>query len=108
MSSLSIWTAACCAPAGAGTATAIAAIPIAPTVENGTCRRLIFPSLQCLGLSCPLSGNDIPDCITQKTESDDRGETASHVRSSPDRDRKITAWAAAALQQKPRYSITSS
>src|SRR6516225_4425013 len=75
MSSLSIWTAACCAPAGAGTATAIAAIPIAPRVENRTCRRLIFPSLQCLGLSCPLSGNDIPDCITQKTESDDRGGT---------------------------------
>src|SRR5262249_15424067 len=108
MSSLSISTAACCAPAGAGTATAIAAMPIAPTVENRSCRRIIFSSLQYPGLSCPYSGNDIQDCITQKTESDDRGETTSPVRSSPDRDREITAWAAAALQQKPRYSITSS
>src|SRR5262249_5533286 len=55
MSSLSIWTATCCAPAGAGTATAIVAMPIAAAVENRTHRRLILSSLQCLGLSCPLS-----------------------------------------------------
>jgi hypothetical protein len=38
-----------------GTATAIAAMLIAATVENRTCRKLILPSLQCMGLSCPLS-----------------------------------------------------
>src|SRR5262249_26556337 len=55
------------APPGAATATAIAAMPIAPTVENRTCRRLILPSLQCLGLSRPLLSNDIPDCISLRS-----------------------------------------
>src|SRR5262249_37028372 len=55
MSSLSISTAACCAPAGAGRATAIVAMPIAAAGENRTCRRLILSSLQCPGLSCPFS-----------------------------------------------------
>src|SRR5262249_42874473 len=55
MSSLSIWTADCCAPAGARTATVIAAIAIAAAVENRTCRRLILSSLQCPGLTCPFS-----------------------------------------------------
>src|SRR5262245_30393346 len=55
MSSLSISTAACCALAGAGTATAIAAMPIAAAVENRTCRRFILSSLQCPELSCPFS-----------------------------------------------------
>src|SRR5215813_13449821 len=41
MSSLSISTAACCAPAGAGTATAIAAMPMAATVQYRACRKVI-------------------------------------------------------------------
>src|SRR5262245_38512320 len=53
MWAVSIWTAACCALAGAGSAILVAAIPTAPTVDNKTCRKLILPSLQCLGLSWP-------------------------------------------------------
>jgi hypothetical protein len=83
MSSLSIWTAACCAPAGTGTATAIAAMPIAPTVENRTCRRLNLALPAMPGLSRPLSSNDIPDCITQKTESDEQAIASRCVVHSP-------------------------
>src|SRR5262249_9079393 len=57
MSSLSIWTADCCAPAGARTATVIAAIAIAAAVENRTCPRLILASLQCPGLTCPFTNS---------------------------------------------------
>src|SRR5215211_6702993 len=73
MSSLSIATAAGCAPAGADTAAAVAARPIAATVENIACRKLIFALPACVGLRCPLSSDDTSNCMTLKTESDEQG-----------------------------------
>src|SRR5215470_16236600 len=57
ISSLSIAIAACCALVGVGTAAVTAAIPIAATVENRSCRKLILSSLKRFTCASSLARN---------------------------------------------------